>query len=60
MYYCEGCRIEANWPDSFCKSEGTCEICNKHAICWDRPSRSLPPWPDKPPEPVTKENYKSP
>lgn len=43
MFYCEPCRAENNWPDSISRSSGKCECCGKSAICWDRPSSSLPP-----------------
>lgn len=42
MFYCEPCRIKNNWPESFGRSRGPCEMCGKNAICWDRPSSSLP------------------
>lgn len=45
MFYCETCRKERNWPDSFSQSSGKCEICGNRANCWDRPSSSLPPEP---------------
>jgi hypothetical protein len=42
MFYCEPCRIEREWPESVLQSRGPCECCGKQAICWDRPSSSLP------------------
>lgn len=42
MFYCEECAKRADWPESFAKSFGNCEICGKRRVCNDRPSSSLP------------------
>lgn len=42
MFYCEKCRVERGWPESFGKSHGPCEICHTVAVCNDIPSRALP------------------
>jgi hypothetical protein len=42
MFYCEKCRKKKNWPSSFFKSLGPCEICNKTAICYNMESGDLP------------------
>lgn len=49
MFYCEPCRVQMDWPDSFVRSYGPCELCRKSALCYDRPSSSLP-------DPKPKEN----
>jgi hypothetical protein len=43
MFYCEQCRVKKEWPESFSHSYGGCELCGSIGICYDRPSRSLPP-----------------
>lgn len=45
MFYCDDCRIKRNWPNSFIQSRGQCECCGESAVCWDRPSSSLPKGP---------------
>lgn len=50
MFYCEPCRVEKNWPESFMGSYGKCEICGEVADCHDVPSRWLPR-PEKDPIP---------
>lgn len=42
MFYCEPCRVKNNWLTSICRSGGLCEVCGQHALCYDRPSSSLP------------------
>jgi len=42
MFYCEPCRVERGWPESFGKSRGRCELCEEHAVCNDRASSTLP------------------
>jgi hypothetical protein len=47
MFYCEKCRIEKGWPESYSRSTGRCECCNEKTICHDVPSKHLPlPKPD--------------
>jgi hypothetical protein len=42
MFYCNDCAKKNGYPESICKSVGTCELCGKIALCSDRPSSSLP------------------
>jgi hypothetical protein len=42
MFFCEECRVERGWPESFSQSQGPCELCKKHAVCHNVPSRALP------------------
>jgi hypothetical protein len=42
MFYCDPCRVENTWPESFGKSYGPCEVCKQHAVCNDRPAATLP------------------
>ncbi len=46
MFYCEKCRVKADWPTGlrgFPSSLGTCEVCNKGSQeCYDVPSSILP------------------
>ena len=48
MFFCEQCRQDNHWPPydwmkEICpKSNGTCEMCKKKAICYDLPSSQLP------------------
>ena len=42
MFYCERCREKNDWPDSLTRSYAPCEVCKKTAMCFDRPSYSLP------------------
>jgi hypothetical protein len=43
MFYCNPCAEEQDWPLSFSKSFGACEMCGKVKACNDVPSRCLPP-----------------
>ena len=43
MFYCNDCRKERNWPITFAKSWGRCELCGKESECNDMPSSHLPP-----------------
>jgi len=47
MFFCEACRVKRGWPESLARSHGSCEVCGKHAACYDVPSSALPP-PKKP------------
>lgn len=42
MFYCEACRKRREWPESLSRSIGNCELCSTRALCYDRPSASLP------------------
>lgn len=42
MFYCDDCRNERSWPESFSKSYGSCELCRKVANCNDVSSGALP------------------
>lgn len=42
MFYCDKCRVKNQWPDSFIRSHGRCEMCGKTASCNDVPSKYLP------------------
>ncbi len=46
MFYCEKCRVKAEWPKSLRghpDSYGTCEMCMKGGQdCYDVPSHALP------------------
>ena len=42
MFYCGTCEKDNEWPDSFIKSYGKCEMCDNVALCNDVPSRYLP------------------
>lgn len=43
MFYCNPCADEKGWPkDTLITSRGHCEICGKHGVCNDVPSRALP------------------
>ena len=42
MFFCDRCAKRRDWPTSFMKSEGPCEVCGKIRICNDIPSRHLP------------------
>ncbi len=41
MFYCTPCANERGWPGSLVKSRGSCELCGKTAMCFDRPSYSF-------------------
>ena len=43
MFYCDTCKDQKDWPMSFSKSHGKCEICGNLAVCNDIPSKYLPP-----------------
>ena len=48
MFYCDKCAERANWPKTYFRSHGRCEICGNTASCSDMPSRMLPdPTPEK-------------
>lgn len=49
MFYCDPCRVKNNWPEGLLYSLGKCELCNTRALCYDRPSRSLPEAPKREP-----------
>jgi hypothetical protein len=42
MFYCAKCRAKNDWPVSYSKSYGLCEVCRKTAECNDVPSKYLP------------------
>ncbi len=42
MFYCDPCAQKNNWPESFSRSFGKCEVCGERAPCYDTPSRLLP------------------
>jgi hypothetical protein len=42
MFYCEGCRVKRDWPESMTTSRGPCEVCGKLRDCHDVPSKFLP------------------
>lgn len=50
MFYCKDCQKMNNWPESWCRSYGQCEICKKAADCNDVPSSCLPVTPLSSPE----------
>lgn len=41
MFYCNKCKDEKGWPESWSKSYGKCEICDEVATCNDVPSSHL-------------------
>lgn len=43
MFFCENCQQRNNWPTSFSRSHGRCEVCGKSVSCYDVPSGALPP-----------------
>ncbi len=43
MFYCDSCRQENQWPESFVGSYGPCEVCGNVTFCNDRSSDQLPP-----------------
>ena len=53
MFYCEDCRVNKGWPESFSKSLGRCEYCGNIATCNDVKSSLLP----KPKYTLTVRNY---
>lgn len=42
MYFCDPCAKQNNWPTSFARSYGTCEVCKRLGSCHDVPSKDLP------------------
>lgn len=42
MFFCEPCRIKMEWPESFFRSSGPCEVCGKFAVCYEVKSSLLP------------------
>ena len=42
MFFCDKCAEKRDWPESFSKSYGKCEICDNVTVCSDVPSRYLP------------------
>ena len=42
MFYCEECRVNNGWFNSFMRSYGRCEMCGCIGECYDMPSSSLP------------------
>lgn len=42
MFYCHPCAKKNKWPETLSQSYGTCEMCQKKAVCNDRPSSLLP------------------
>ncbi len=50
MFYCDICRKKKKWPESPVSSYGTCEVCGKKALCFDKASRELPKPPYVPQE----------
>jgi len=41
MFYCDDCRKNNDWPESWHQSFGQCEVCKKSATCNDVPSSAL-------------------
>lgn len=50
MFYCDPCRIDRNWPESFFQSRGPCEICGTYDYCHEVASSKLPLLPRVPTE----------
>ena len=42
MFYCDPCRIDRNWPESFFQSRGSYELCGTYDYCHEVPSSKLP------------------
>lgn len=42
MFFCEECRVEKEWPVSWCTSHGRCEVCGNTKACHDVSSSNLP------------------
>lgn len=42
MFFCDECRKKKNWPESFLKSKGPCEVCGEVRVCNDVKSSFLP------------------
>ena len=45
MFYCEECADRNSWPKAYWLplSRGKCEWCGYTEVCFDVPSRALPP-----------------
>ena len=41
MFYCDECRTARDYPESFSKSKGKCEICGRTALCHDKPVKEI-------------------
>lgn len=41
MFYCDDCAKKNNYPKSWSKSMGACELCGTHAICNDVSCKQL-------------------
>ncbi len=41
MFYCNDCAKKYEYPESFSKSGGKCELCGESKVCNDVPSREL-------------------
>lgn len=42
MFYCESCREKRDWPRSFMRSFGCCELCGLASLNYDRHHSTLP------------------
>ena len=42
MFYCDACARKHDYPKTFMKSQGECEICKTVTKCNSRPSHLLP------------------
>lgn len=45
MFFCDECRVKNNWPESWFKSTGPCEVCGRTRVCNEIHSSQLPPVP---------------
>lgn len=43
MFFCDNCARKYQWPESYSKSLGPCEVCKRTGLCNDVPSYALPP-----------------
>ncbi len=41
MFYCDECAAKRNYPITFTKSHGGCELCRKIARCNDLPTHQI-------------------
>lgn len=41
MFYCDSCAKKRNWPESWFRSKGPCEVCGKTAVCYEVSSAIL-------------------
>lgn len=57
MFYCEDCKDKRDYPESFMRSFGPCEICKKRDWCYDVPSGYLPDFLATPSVPRLAETY---